>query len=272
MFELPLAVLLDPAAPQRRRRAVARALARVLGLAASRALHLGRDGGDPGAARAAAARRGVSRCAGRSWRCSWPRSSPSWSGAGSRRGGGPSLPLLAATLRGAAGVRRRSGWFGVARRDRTAGERYVPAKLVDGQVVPGHARAAMTEAPALRIAPPLPGRSGAAAGAGGAAARRGWWAARCATRSPGRRSPTSIWRPRAARAGDARAERRRAARGADRDRPRHRHRGERPAGASRSPRCAAIVETDGRHARGRLHRRLARRTRRGAISRSTRCR
>ena len=50
VLELPIAVLLDPEAPQRRR-AFFRELAGVLGVAAPGPLYLGRDGCHPGPAR-----------------------------------------------------------------------------------------------------------------------------------------------------------------------------------------------------------------------------
>ena len=56
VFELPIDVLLDPDAPQRQRQHVRGDLAGILGLAASGALHLGRDRGDPGASGAEAAK------------------------------------------------------------------------------------------------------------------------------------------------------------------------------------------------------------------------
>lgn len=53
-------------------------------------------------------------------------------------GGGPSLPLLAATLALLLAFGAALGWLGVAKRIGPR-ERYVPAKLVDGKVVAGHA-------------------------------------------------------------------------------------------------------------------------------------
>ena len=81
VFELPIEVLLDPAAPKRQRHHVRGHLARVLGLAASRPLHLGRDRGDPGAPGAEAAGGRATCCGWLSWRCSWRRSRSSPPGA-----------------------------------------------------------------------------------------------------------------------------------------------------------------------------------------------
>jgi MFS superfamily sulfate permease-like transporter len=53
-------------------------------------------------------------------------------------GNGPSLPVLAATLAALLAFGAALAWFGIARRIGPS-ERYVPAKLVDGRVVSGHA-------------------------------------------------------------------------------------------------------------------------------------
>ena len=142
----------------------------------------------------------------------------------------------------------------------TALRRYVPARIAERQhrARPRHAPA-VTEQAALRLRTEagLPGRSGAARPCSPRCRTRGWSAARCATRWPGGPSPTSTSRPRPRRSGDRGAA---AARASARCRP--------GSTTARSPPCVdgrgfeittlrRDVETDGRHAARRLHRRLA---------------
>ena len=70
VFELPIDVLLDPDCAEAPAPPCARGLARILGVAASRSLHLGRHGGDPGASGAEAAGGGAACFGWLNWRCS----------------------------------------------------------------------------------------------------------------------------------------------------------------------------------------------------------
>ena len=79
---------------------------------------------------------------------SWPISA----GAGSLRAAGPSPAVLAATLLGLACFGAALAWFGV-HRALSPDEPYMPARVVDGRIVPGHSASAVSVSPACIIAP-----------------------------------------------------------------------------------------------------------------------
>ena len=190
------AVLLDPAAPQRRRARVPRARGASSGSGRIRSTTSGARRRHPGASGAPAARaeRALHDAAGRAAALFLaPFARLSRSGARARgAAAGPSPPMLALTLLRPGAVRRRR-WSGSGLHRALAPDSpYVPAQVRGRANRAGPRRRERRAGAASCLRPSW--RPGAAGGARRAAARRGWSAAACATRWPGGRSPISTSR------------------------------------------------------------------------------